>query len=102
MSASLALPSLWLAGHLTTPPLQSTDKLQRHISLLEKNLEGLLATRKNLTYSLNCKKIGHDVDYDAVRLRLRQRHPRVCYQQAQGLQLLGPVHAREPRVQSHP
>ncbi|XP_019487307.1 PREDICTED: coiled-coil domain-containing protein 105 [Hipposideros armiger] len=64
---------------------QSTDKTQRRISLLEKNLESLLATRKNLTYSLNCKKIGHDVNYDAVRLRLRQRHPRVCYQQAQGL-----------------
>ncbi|KAF6305910.1 coiled-coil domain containing 105 [Rhinolophus ferrumequinum] len=64
---------------------QSTDKLQRHISHLEKNLEVLLAKRKNLAYSLNCKKIGQDVDYDVVRLRLRQRHPHVLYQQAQGL-----------------
>lgn len=68
------------------PPLpQGTDKLQRHISHVEKNLEGLLAKRKNLAYSLNCKKIGRDVDYDVVRLRLRQRHPHVSYQQTQGL-----------------
>ncbi|XP_054434780.1 tektin-like protein 1 [Pteronotus mesoamericanus] len=62
---------------------QGTDKLQGHISHVEKNLEDLLATHKNLTCSLNYKKIGHDVDYDVVRLRLRQRHPHVYYQQAQ-------------------
>lgn len=37
------------------------------------------AMRKNLTWSFNCKKIGHGVDYSVVRLRLRQRHPHVCY-----------------------
>lgn len=70
----------------TVPPrLQGTDKLQRHISLAEKNLKELLAARKNLTWSLNCKKIGHEVDDNVVRLRLRQRHPQVCYEQAQRL-----------------
>uniref|UniRef100_A0A8D1WS69 Coiled-coil domain-containing protein 105 n=1 Tax=Sus scrofa TaxID=9823 RepID=A0A8D1WS69_PIG len=64
---------------------QGTDKLQRHISLAEKNLKELLAARKNLTWSLNCKKIGHEVDDNVVRLRLRQRHPQVCYEQAQRL-----------------
>ncbi|XP_004384586.1 tektin-like protein 1 [Trichechus manatus latirostris] len=62
---------------------QSTDKLQRHIVNMEKNLNQLLAARQHLTRSLNCKKTGHDVDYNVVRLRLRQRHPHVCYQQAQ-------------------
>lgn len=66
-------------------PPQGTDKLQRHISHVEKNLKELLATRKNLTGSLNCKKIGYEVDYNVVRLRLRQRHPHVCYEQAQRL-----------------
>ncbi|XP_052499753.1 coiled-coil domain-containing protein 105 [Budorcas taxicolor] len=64
---------------------QGTDKLQRHISHVEKNLDELLAMRKNLTWSFNCKKIGHDVDYSVVRLRLRQQHPHVCYEQAQRL-----------------
>ncbi|KAM5309728.1 tektin-like protein 1 [Glossophaga mutica] len=64
---------------------QGTDKLQRHISRLEKNLEDMLTTQKSLADNLNCKKIGHDVDYNVVRLRLRQLHPHVCYQQAQDL-----------------
>ncbi|KAF6092748.1 coiled-coil domain containing 105 [Phyllostomus discolor] len=64
---------------------QGTDKLQRHISHLEKNLEDMLTMHKSLADTLNCKKIGHDVDYNVVRLRLRQRHPHVCYQQAQDL-----------------
>lgn len=59
--------------------------MQRHMSHLEKNLKDLLAERQKLTHSLSSKKIGHDTDYDVVRLRLRQRHPHVCYQQAQGL-----------------
>ncbi|XP_007956774.1 coiled-coil domain-containing protein 105 [Orycteropus afer afer] len=64
---------------------KGTDKLQRHIAHLEKNLHELLATRKHLTWSLNCKKMGQEVDQNAVRLRLRQRHPHVCYEQAQRL-----------------
>ncbi|XP_059551139.1 tektin-like protein 1 isoform X1 [Myotis daubentonii] len=64
---------------------QGTDKLQRHISHVEKNLEDLHTTHRNLTRSLNCKRIGHEVDYNVVRLRLRQRHPHVNYQQAQCL-----------------
>lgn len=52
---------------------------------MEKNLKELLAKRKDLTWSLNCKKIGRDVDYNVVRLRLRQQHPHVCYEQAQRL-----------------
>lgn len=64
---------------------QGTDKVQRHISHMEKNLKELLAKRKDLTWSLNCKKIGRDVDYNVVRLRLRQQHPHVCYEQAQRL-----------------
>ncbi|XP_062966122.1 tektin-like protein 1 [Cynocephalus volans] len=64
---------------------QGSDKLQRHISHMEKKLNELLTTRKNLAWNLNCKKIGHDVDYTVVRLRLRQRHPHVCYEQAQRL-----------------
>lgn len=66
-------------------PLQGTDKLQRHITHLEKNLDELLATHKNLTWGLNCKTIGHEVDGSVVRLRLRQRQPHVCYEQAQRL-----------------
>ncbi|XP_045429510.1 coiled-coil domain-containing protein 105 isoform X2 [Pipistrellus kuhlii] len=68
-------------GHLTL----GTDKLQRHISNVEKNLEDLRSTHRNLTRSLDCKRIGHEVDYNVVRLRLRQRHPHVNYQQAQSL-----------------
>ncbi|XP_014403256.1 PREDICTED: coiled-coil domain-containing protein 105 [Myotis brandtii] len=64
---------------------QGTDKLQRHISNVEKNLEDLHTTHRNLTRSLNCKRIGHEVDYNVVRLRLRQRHPHVNYEQAQCL-----------------
>ncbi|XP_003796658.1 coiled-coil domain-containing protein 105 [Otolemur garnettii] len=64
---------------------QGTDKLQRHISNVEKNLNELLTVQKNLTWSFNCKKIGFDVDHNVVRLRLRQRHPHVCYEQAQRL-----------------
>ncbi|XP_051026659.1 coiled-coil domain-containing protein 105 [Acomys russatus] len=64
---------------------QGTDKLTRHNLHMEKNLEELRATCGNLAWGLNCKKIGHDVDYDVVRLRLRQRHPHVCYEQAQRL-----------------
>ncbi|XP_025221830.1 coiled-coil domain-containing protein 105 [Theropithecus gelada] len=64
---------------------QGTDKLQRHITHLEKNLDELLATHKNLTWGLNCKTIGHEVDGSVVRLRLRQRQPHVCYEQAQRL-----------------
>lgn len=52
---------------------------------MEKNLEELRTTHDNLAWSLKCKKIGHDVDYDVVRLRQRQRHPQVCYGQAQCL-----------------
>lgn len=52
---------------------------------MEKNLAELRTTHDNLAWGLNCKKIGHDVDYDVVRLRLRQRHPHVCYEQAQRL-----------------
>ncbi|XP_017719064.1 PREDICTED: coiled-coil domain-containing protein 105 isoform X2 [Rhinopithecus bieti] len=64
---------------------QGTDKLQRHITHLEKNLDELLAKHKNLTWGLNCKNIGHEVDSSVVRLRLRQRQPHVCYEQAQRL-----------------
>ncbi|XP_003275891.1 coiled-coil domain-containing protein 105 [Nomascus leucogenys] len=64
---------------------QGTDKLQRHIKYLEKNLDEMLATHKNLTWGLNCKNIGHEVDNNVVRLRLRQRQPHVCYEQAQRL-----------------
>nr|XP_031294101.1 coiled-coil domain-containing protein 105 [Camelus dromedarius] len=76
---------------------QGTDKLQRHISHVEKNLQELLAMRDNLTWSLNCKKIGHDVDYNVVRLRLRQRHPHVSYEQAQSL-----VNDWDPRMPPRP
>ncbi|XP_011808792.1 PREDICTED: coiled-coil domain-containing protein 105 [Colobus angolensis palliatus] len=65
--------------------VQGTDKLQRHITHLEKNLDELLAKHKNLTWGLNCKNIGHEVDGSVVRLRLRQRQPHVCYEQAQRL-----------------
>ncbi|XP_027275359.1 coiled-coil domain-containing protein 105 isoform X2 [Cricetulus griseus] len=64
---------------------QGTDKLTRHNLHMEKNLEELRTTHDNLAWSLKCKKIGHDVDYDVVRLRQRQRHPQVCYGQAQCL-----------------
>lgn len=74
-----------LSPNTAPPRVQGTDKLQRHISHVEKNLDELLSMRKKLTWSFNCKKIGHDVDYSVVRLRLRQRHPQVCYEQAQRL-----------------
>lgn len=57
----------------------------RHNLHMEKNLEELRITHDNLAWSLKCKKTGHDVDYDVVRLRQRQRHPHVCYAQAQSL-----------------
>ncbi|XP_032121784.1 coiled-coil domain-containing protein 105 [Sapajus apella] len=64
---------------------QGTNKVQRHITHVEKNLDELLATHRNLTWGLNCKNVGLEVDHSVVRLRLRQRHPRVCYEQAQRL-----------------
>ncbi|XP_026906148.1 coiled-coil domain-containing protein 105 [Acinonyx jubatus] len=64
---------------------QGTEKLQRHISRVEENLQELLATRQNLARSLKCKRIGYEVDLNVVRLRLRQGHPRVYHQQAQRL-----------------
>ncbi|TEA31208.1 hypothetical protein DBR06_SOUSAS14010183 [Sousa chinensis] len=64
---------------------QGTDKLQRRIAHVEENLKELLSMRKNVAWSFNCKKIGQDVDYNVVRLRLRQRHPHVFYEQAQRL-----------------
>ncbi|KAB0395105.1 hypothetical protein E2I00_005716 [Balaenoptera physalus] len=79
--------------YITRGLVKGTDKLQRRISHVEKNLEELLSMRRNLTWSLNCKKIGQDVDYSVVRLRLRQRHPHVCYEQAQRL-----VNDRDPRT----
>lgn len=80
-----AHPSRWWSPSTAPPPLQGTDKLERHITRVEKNLDKMLTTRDNLAWSLNCKKIGHDVDYNVVRLRLRQRHPHVYYEQAQRL-----------------
>ncbi|ELK02922.1 Coiled-coil domain-containing protein 105 [Pteropus alecto] len=94
-SLGAALPSR-KSPSMAPPPPQSTDKMQRHMSHLEKNLEDLLAERQKLTHSLSSKKIGHDMDYDVVRLRLRQRHPHVCYQQAQGL-----VNDWDPRTPPH-
>ncbi|KAK2087538.1 hypothetical protein P7K49_033445 [Saguinus oedipus] len=64
---------------------QGTDKVQRHITHVEKNLDELLAKHRSLTWGLNCKNVGLEVDHSVVRLRLRQRHPRVCYEQAQRL-----------------
>ncbi|XP_055975626.1 tektin-like protein 1 [Sorex fumeus] len=57
---------------------QGTDKLQRHIAHMEKNLEELQQMRQSLAQSLNSKKIGQDVDHKVVRLRQRQRYPGVC------------------------
>nr|XP_008248925.3 coiled-coil domain-containing protein 105 [Oryctolagus cuniculus] len=64
---------------------QGTDKLQRHIAHVEKNLDKLLTTHRHLTQSLNSKKIGQEVDANVVRLRLRQRHSHIHYEQAQRL-----------------
>ncbi|XP_037360292.1 coiled-coil domain-containing protein 105 [Talpa occidentalis] len=64
---------------------QGTDKLQRHISHVEKNLKELMDKHKHLSWSLECKKMGQKADYSVVRLRLRQRHPHVYYEQAQRL-----------------
>ncbi|XP_002761875.3 tektin-like protein 1 [Callithrix jacchus] len=64
---------------------QGTDRVQRHITHVEKNLDELLAKHRSLTRGLNCKNVGLEVDHSVVRLRLRQRHPRVCYEQAQRL-----------------
>uniref|UniRef100_A0A8C6RB34 Tektin like 1 n=1 Tax=Nannospalax galili TaxID=1026970 RepID=A0A8C6RB34_NANGA len=67
----------------TLPPLQGTNKLTGHNLHVEKNLAELRSTHDNLAWNFNCKKVGHDVDSDVVRLCLRQRHPHVCYEQAQ-------------------
>lgn len=52
---------------------QGIDKPQHHISHVKKNLKELLATCKDPTWRLNCKKIWHDVDYNMVLLCLCQR-----------------------------
>ncbi|XP_006877566.1 PREDICTED: coiled-coil domain-containing protein 105 [Chrysochloris asiatica] len=75
---------------------QGTDKLQRHIAYMEKNLQELLTARKNLIWGLHCKKKGYDVDFNVVRLRLRQQHPHVCYEQAQRL-----ISDRDPGKPAH-
>ncbi|KAM6168022.1 tektin-like protein 1 [Erethizon dorsatum] len=73
---------------------QGTDQLQRHILHMEKNLKELLAARDKLSWSHNCKKIGHEVDHSVVRLRRRQQHPHVCYEEALRL-----VEDCDPRTQ---
>lgn len=73
------------SSQLGPPTPQGTEKLQRHISRVEKNLRELLATRQNLARSLKYKRIGYEVDFNVVRLRLRQGHPHVYHQQAQRL-----------------
>ncbi|KAK2495380.1 hypothetical protein MC885_011315 [Smutsia gigantea] len=70
-----------------------SDELQRHISHMEKNLTELLTMRKNLTSSLNCKQIAHEVNINVLLLHLCQRHPHVCYEQAQR-----PVKDCDPRT----
>jgi hypothetical protein len=50
---------------------------------MEKNLKELLAMHDELSWNLNCKKIGCEVDHDVVRLRRRQQHPHVFYEHAQ-------------------
>ena len=62
---------------------QQKDALSQ--CLQQFSLRGESLSEERLTWSFNCKKIGHDVDYSVVRLRLRQRHPHVCYEQAQRL-----------------
>uniref|UniRef100_A0A8C0WCM5 Coiled-coil domain-containing protein 105 n=1 Tax=Castor canadensis TaxID=51338 RepID=A0A8C0WCM5_CASCN len=62
---------------------QDTDQLQRHNEHMEKNLKELLAMHDELSWNLNCKKIGCEVDHDVVRLRRRQQHPHVFYEHAQ-------------------
>ncbi|KAG8517270.1 Coiled-coil domain-containing protein 105 [Galemys pyrenaicus] len=72
-----------MSSHPFSP--QGTDKLQRHISHVEKNLRELMDKHKHLSWNLDCKKIGQKADNSVVRLRLRQRHPHVYYEQAQRL-----------------
>ncbi|KAM4888616.1 tektin-like protein 1 [Thomomys bottae] len=64
---------------------QGTDKLQRHNVLMEKNLKELLATRDGLAGCLGAKELGYQIDYNVVRLRRRQQHPHMSYEQAQQL-----------------
>nr|XP_023422519.1 LOW QUALITY PROTEIN: coiled-coil domain-containing protein 105 [Cavia porcellus] len=64
---------------------QGTDRLQRHILHVEKNLKSLLAARDKLSWSHNCKKLGQEVDHCVVRLRHRHQHPHVYYHEAQRL-----------------
>ncbi|EHB14419.1 Coiled-coil domain-containing protein 105 [Heterocephalus glaber] len=77
----------WSPG-TALPPFQGTDQLQRHILHMEKNLKELLAERGKLSWSHNCKKIAQEVDHSVIRLRQRQRHPRVCYQELRAQLLL--------------
>ncbi|XP_075393716.1 tektin-like protein 1 [Tenrec ecaudatus] len=64
---------------------QGTDKLHRHNAHMERNLRELQDSHRNLAWSLSCKQKGYEMDYNVVRLRLRQRHPHVSYEQAQRL-----------------
>ncbi|XP_006898410.1 PREDICTED: coiled-coil domain-containing protein 105 [Elephantulus edwardii] len=64
---------------------QGANKLHSHVVQVEKNLNDLLAEHRHLSHSLNCKKIGFEVDYNVVRLRKRQRNPHVSYEAAQRL-----------------
>ncbi|XP_027706759.1 coiled-coil domain-containing protein 105 [Vombatus ursinus] len=67
------------ANHLS----MGTEKLTRHAIKMDKDLEKLIATRKHLNTCLRDKKIGHQVDYDVLRLRLRESHPHMNYEQVQ-------------------
>ncbi|XP_043835281.1 coiled-coil domain-containing protein 105 [Dromiciops gliroides] len=67
------------ASHLTL----GTEKLKRCIISMEKDLEKLNSSRKHLNVCLRQKNIGRKVDYDVARLRVRQSHPHVSYEQVQ-------------------
>ncbi|XP_048196640.1 coiled-coil domain-containing protein 105-like [Perognathus longimembris pacificus] len=64
---------------------QGTNRLQQHNTLMEKNLKELLTTRDRLAGCLGAKELGYEIDHNVVRLRRRQQHPHVGYEQAQQL-----------------
>ncbi|XP_074056189.1 tektin-like protein 1 isoform X2 [Macrotis lagotis] len=54
-----------------------SKRLKQQSIKLEKDLEKLRSTKDHLNSCLRDKQIGHQVDYDMLRLRIRQSQPHV-------------------------
>ncbi|XP_068943032.1 tektin-like protein 1 [Petaurus breviceps papuanus] len=60
-----------------------SKELNCQATKMEKDLKKLKATKKHLATCMRHKQMGHQVDYDVLRLRVRHSHPHMTYEQVQ-------------------